>query len=185
MAVLGTMLLGGLAACSGPAQPQQVTVPLAKLQEALQRRFPKTLPVAGLLQFELLAPQLQLQPESNQLRCLLPVQLAGPALKQAYTGHMDVHFALRYEAQDRTVRAHQVVVNALAIDGVPDALGDMLATYGTRLAAQALEQQPLYQLEDKHVQMAVERGLELAGISVAADGLVLQLNPKPVPTEGR
>ena len=184
-AVLGTLVLGGLAGCSGPAQPQQVTVPLARLQEALQRRFPKTLPVAGLLQFALLAPQLQLLPERNQLRCLVPVQLSGPALKQVFSGHMEAQFALRYDAQDRTVRAHQVAVNALVIEGAPDALADMLATYGARLAAQALEAQPLYQLEEQHVQMAAERGLALAGISVSAQGLVLQLNPQPVPTSGR
>ena len=62
------------------------------------------------------SPVLGLLPERNALNAVLQADLSGPVLKQAYGGHLNLDFALRYEPTDRTLRAHQIKVNSLVIN---------------------------------------------------------------------
>ena len=123
--------------CSGKSVPSSVSVSQQKLQEMLARRFPRQFPVAGLLQLDLKAPQLSMVPERNMLNAVIPAELSGKVLKEQYSGLLNVDFALRYEPTDRTLRAYQIKVNQLSMDGLSPALSDMLGTYATALAEQA------------------------------------------------
>lgn len=51
--------------------------------------------------------QLSLLPDQNRLSTEMAVNAASPALQRNHQGTLEVEFALRYEASDRTVRAHQ------------------------------------------------------------------------------
>jgi len=120
--------------CSGKSVPSSVSVSQQKLQEMLARRFPRQFPVAGLLHLDLKAPQLSMIPERNMLNAVIPAELSGKVLKEQYSGLLNVDFALRYEPTDRTLRAYQIQVNQLSMDGLSPALSDMLGTYATALA---------------------------------------------------
>lgn len=165
-------------ACSGRALPSQVSMTTQQLQAKVAGKFPKTYPVAGLLQLQLQGPVLTMLPQSNQIQAVLPAILAGTVLKQTFQGHLDVAFGLRYEPSDRTFRAQQVRVNALHIDNAPPALGDMLVTYGPRLGEQVLEGLVLYQLEDKDLSLADAVGLQPGAITITPQGLTMALNRK-------
>mgnify|MGYP000876737801 FL=1 len=89
------------------AQPSY-TVPLAQLQEMVAPKFPRSVPVQGLFDLTLQVPLLRLLPEVNRLGATMAVDAAGPALRRSHAGLFDVEFALRYEASDRTLRAHQI-----------------------------------------------------------------------------
>ncbi len=142
------------------------------------QRFPKQFPVAGMLQFKLAPPALNLQPERNMLNAMLPAELSGPVLKQVYAGRMDVDFALRYESTDRTLRAHQIKVNTLHLEGLTPALSDMLTTYASVLAEQALGQVVLYQLQEKDLALADSLNIEPGAITVTPQGLNITLVQK-------
>lgn len=176
LAVVGT----GLAAtgCSGKSVPSSVNVSQQKLQEMLGKRFPRQFPVAGLLQLTLTAPQLQMLPERNMLNAVIPAELSGKVLKEKYSGHLNVDFALRYEPSDRTLRAHQIKVNALEMDGLAPAMGDMLATYSSALAEQTMGQLVLYQLQDKDLALVDALAMEPGSITVTAQGLTVALVQK-------
>ncbi|WP_370680160.1 DUF1439 domain-containing protein [Comamonas sp. GB3 AK4-5] len=165
-------------ACSGRALPRQLSMSTQQLQAKLASKFPKAYPVAGLLQLELAAPTLSMLPERNLIRALLPVLLSGPVLKQHFQGRLDVNFGLRYEASDRTVRAHRVEVNTLQVDDAPEALSAMLTTYGPRLGEQMLESLVLYQLEEKDMALADTMGLQPGAITVTPQGLTVALDRK-------
>lgn len=165
-------------ACSGRSLPRELSMSTAQLQAKVAGKFPKPFPVAGLLQLQLQAPALTMQPQSNQIRAVMPAQLSGPVLKQAFQGQLDVSFGLRYEPTDRTLRAQRVVVNNLQIADAPPALTDMLATYGPRLGEQLLESLVLYQLEDKDLALADTMGLQPGAITVTAQGLTMALDRK-------
>ena len=55
-----------LAGCA--SVPRTIDVPREKLQAALDKRFPAQRRFLELLEVQLTAPRLQLQPESNRLR---------------------------------------------------------------------------------------------------------------------
>ncbi len=165
-------------ACSGKSVPSSVSVSSAKLQEMVAKRFPKQFPVAGLLQLSLTSPTLAMLPERNALNALIPVELGGKVLKEAYSGTLNVDFALRYEPTDRTLRAHQIKVNSLEMNGLAPAMSDMLATYTNALAEQALGQVVLYQLQDKDLALVDALAMEPGAITVTPQGLTIALVQK-------
>lgn len=166
--------------CSGRAAPGSVTVPAQKLQEVVASRFPRQFPVAGMLQLRLHSPTLELLPERNALRSVLQAELSGPVLRRSYGGHLDLDFALRYEATDRTLRAHQIRVNSLAIDELAPAMADMLTTYANAVAEQALGQVVLYQLQGKELELVDSLNMEPGAITVTPQGLSVALVQKAV-----
>lgn len=165
-------------ACSGKSVPSSVSVSSAKLQEMVTKRFPKQFPVAGLLQLSLTTPMLTMLPERNALNALIPVELGGKVLKEVYNGTLNVDFSLRYEPSDRTLRAHQIKVNSLEMNGLAPAMSDMLATYTNALAEQALGQVVLYQLQDKDLALVDALAMEPGAITVTPQGLTIALVQK-------
>lgn len=159
-----------LSACS-PAVPSKISISQAQLLEGLQQHFPKRYPIAGLLQLEMLQPQLQLLAATNQLQTQVQVQLSGPALRETFNGQMDMRFSLRFEPRDRTVRAYRVEVLSLELMGANPAVSDMVSTYGPRIASQALEEFALYTVKAQDMQLADSLGLRPGAITVTEQGL--------------
>lgn len=165
-------------ACSGKALPRNVIVSAEKLQQAVDQRFPRPYPVAGLLQLQLQAPQLQLLPQVDLIKAQFIANLSGPVLKQGYDGRMEADFGLRYEPSDRTVRAQRVKVHSLALDGLPPALTEMLNTYGSSIAEQALGDMVLYQMQEKDTALMDSLDLQPGVMRVTTQGLEIALDRK-------
>ena len=117
-------------------------------------------------------------PERNAINAQIPAELSGKVLKEKYSGLLNVDFSLRYEPTDRTLRAYQIKVNSLSMDGLAPALSDMLATYSTALAEQAMGQVVLYQLQDKELALVEAMAMEPGTITVTPQGLTVQLLQK-------
>ncbi|MEG2632023.1 MAG: DUF1439 domain-containing protein [Comamonas sp.] len=165
-------------ACSGKSMPRNVIVSAEKLQQAVAQRFPRPYPVAGLLQLQLQAPQLQLLPQQDLIKAQFTAHLSGPVLKQGYDGRMEADFGLRYEPADRTVRAQRVKVHSLALDGLPPALAEMLNTYGNSIAEQALGDMVLYQMQEKDTALMDSLDLQPGVMRVTPQGLEIALDRK-------
>lgn len=154
------------------AQPSY-TVSSEQLQEAVAQRFPMRYPVGGLLNLDLQAPRLRLLPDVNRLGTEMVVKAAGPALRRSYAGTFDLDFALRYEASDQSIRAHQLRVNSLRFAGLPPGPSELLDAYGPALAEQALQEVILHRLRPQDLMLADGMGLEPGAITVTAKGLVI------------
>jgi hypothetical protein len=168
------------AADADPAEPPGHRVSTAQLQQLLAQRFPLRYPVPGLLNLDLQTPRLTLLPEQNRLRADMPVVAAGPALHQAHQGRFDVDFALRYEAGDRTVRAHRLRLGRLHFPTLPPAPVELLNTYAPMLAEQALNEVVLHRLQPQDLKAIDAIGMQPGAITVTKDGLVIGLVPKPL-----
>ncbi|HQQ70449.1 MAG TPA: DUF1439 domain-containing protein, partial [Alicycliphilus sp.] len=136
----GAMAL--MAGCAA-AQPSY-TITTQQLQQALAERFPRSYPLGGLLDLQLQAPQLTLLPERNQINAddtkrafVLDLAATGPLLARRHTGVLDVDFGLKYEATDRSIRAHNLQLKALRVDGLKPQAAALLQQYGQQLADQS------------------------------------------------
>ena len=168
------LALGG-AACSaarGAGQPSY-KVSAEQLQQVLAQRFPRRYPLAGLLDLNVQAPRLRLLPELNRIGTEMVVEAAGPALRRSYTGAFDLDFALRYEASDQSIRAHQLRVNSLRFAGLPPRPSELLEAYGPALAEQTLQEVVLHQLRPQDLALADTMGLQPGSITVTAQGLTI------------
>lgn len=177
--VAAGLLVSGCAASSNAFAQPSFTIPAAQLQEAVERKFPRKYAMNGLLNLELTHPQIQLKPEQNQLNTVLVVVASGPLLQQRnYHGTLDVDFSLRYEPSDRTLRATQLQLNGLRMDGLNLSGEQLLQQYGSALAQRSLQEVVLYQLSEQDLALTNGLGLEPGQFTVTPKGLAVQLKPK-------
>jgi hypothetical protein len=172
----------GLLALSGCATARsQYTVSLAQLQQAVEPRFPRSYPLGGMLELQLQAPVLSLHPERARIQAVMPMQAAGALLQQRrYDGVLDVDFALRYEPSDRTLRATDLSVNALRVQGLAEPWAALLEQSGAQLAAQSLREVVLHQLRAQDLATLDGLGLQPGAIRITSKGLVVALEPRPL-----
>ena len=175
-------LLGALAAavlagagCNGALGPRSVTLSLEQMQDKVSARFPRRYPLAGLAELNLQTPRLALRPEQNRINVVMALEATGPVLRRAHTGSLDVDFALRYEPADQTLRATDLQVRALQIDGLPAQVSQALSVLGPALAQQALREVVLHQLQPRDLAVAERLGLQPGRITVTPRGLEIEL----------
>ncbi len=155
-----------------PAAPHY-TVSAEQLQRAVAERFPLRYPVPGLLNLDVQVPLLRLLPALNRLGAEMAVQAAGPALQRSHQGTLALDFALRYEASDRTVRAHHLRFQRLQFPTLQPGVVALLNTYGPALAEQTLLEVVLHQLRPQDLALADVIGMQPDSITVTDAGLVI------------
>lgn len=174
----------GLARAAGedgePSKPAGYAVSLAQMQEAVGERFPRRYPVQGLLNVDMLAPRLQLLPEQNRLRAEMPVEAAGPALNRRHEGSFEIDFSLRFEASDRTLRAHQLRLGRLRFPSLQPNVVSLLEMYVPALAEQSLKEVVLHELRPQDLRMLDVMGMQPGDITVTRTGLLVGVVPKPL-----
>jgi hypothetical protein len=164
-----------------PAQAQpRYSVSAAQLQEMVAQQFPRRYPVAGLMRMDVQAPALRLLPEQNRLSAEMAVEAAGALLERNQKGTFEVDFALRYEASDRTIRAHQLRFKRLRMADLSPAGSELLNAYGPTLAEQTLQEVVLHQLSAKDLAVTDDLGLQPSSITVTESGLVVGFETKPL-----
>lgn len=156
------------------------TVTAEQLQRSVAQRFPLRYPIPGVLNLDLQVPQLHLLPEQNRISAEMVAQAAGPALQRSHQGTFEVSFALRYEASDRSIRAHQLRFKRLRFPTLQPGVVDMLNTYGPALAQQSLLEVVLHQLRPQDLALADVMGLQPGTITVTDAGLEIGFVPKPL-----
>lgn len=150
------------------------------LFEALRKRFPVRAGFGPLLQLQVDAQQLLLQPARNRLGASLLGQLGGMQAGAATQGEVDLVFALRYEPSDRTLRAHQAEVLDVRWPGLPaESLQPLRSVL--REMAQHLGEVVLHKLEPGDLALADTMGFEPRELRVVEDGLVVFFGPKARP----
>jgi hypothetical protein len=169
-----------LLAATGCAAQPRFSIPAARLDEALARRFPMRFPVAGLLALKLEPPRLRLLPDVNRISAELPLEASGPLLGRSYGGTVDLDFGLRYEPSDQSIRAHRLKVNAVRFPDLPPDLAQLLTAALPGLSEQALGEVVLQRLRPEDLAVPDSLGLQPGAITVTARGLVVDFVPRPL-----
>lgn len=166
---------------SRPAKAQakpSYTVSTAQLQEAVAQRFPLRYQVAGLLDLDVKSPLLRLLPEQNRLAAAVAVNAGGPALGRSYPGSFDIDFALRYEPSDQTLRAHQIQVRTLRMEGLNPGATELLQGTLPGLVRDNLREVVVHRLRPQDLALPDSLGLRPDTITVTRDGLEIGFAPK-------
>ncbi len=123
------------------------------------------------------APRLLLLPARNQLGATLLMQLNTPHPQPIPPGEMDLVFALRYEATDRSVRAHHLDILALRWPGLRPEFLQALQGQLRATTRDALGEVVLHKFLPRELALADAMGLEPKTLSVVDDGVVVLLGP--------
>ena len=193
----------GLAGCSGWAGPRVITLGEAELADRIGRLFPRSQRLLELLDIELSTPRLRLLPESNRLALSLWLRTRERLLGNAGHGQLAFDCALRWEAQDSSLRLSQVRVQQLwfevgagpstppsglppgsqfgsppappAAVGAPRVAGNAPPRLGPALAEKVLEDLAIYRLGAETSTRLREAGLTPGAVTVTARGVEITL----------
>jgi hypothetical protein len=148
-------------------------VSAAALYEALSARFPLRLGAPGLLELRVGAPRLLLLPARNKLGVTLLVETAGPGLRHAEPGELDLVFALRYESTDRSLRAREPEVLDLRLPGLSPDGARVFRRVLPRLAAEAMAEVVVHRFTAADLALPATLGFEPDTLTVLDDGLLV------------
>lgn len=165
----------GALAGDDPPRPRH-RISAGQLHQALSARFPVRFGLGGLLELQVSAPRLHLLPARNRLGAGLVAQLGG---LQVPAGELDVLFALRYEAADRTLRAHGLEILALRWPGLPPATLQALQGALPTVARDAVGEFVLHRFTPRELALADTMGFEPEQVTVVDDGVLVLFGPKP------
>lgn len=162
-----------LAACA--ALPRTVEVSRQQLEAALAKRFPYDARAAGLFSARAGVPRLALLPQSNRLRLEFGVDATERLTRSSTHADLALSFGLRYEPADASIRAADVRVEELAVQGLPAAWREAFRMAGGLIAEQMLENAPLHTFRPE--ELARARGLQPGSIQVTDSGVRMELVP--------
>jgi hypothetical protein len=150
-----------------------------ELHSALSARFPIRFGLGPLFELRVSAPSLHLRPTRNQLGASLLAQVSGPPVQQVEAGEIDVVFALRYEAADKTVRGHGMEILDMRWPGLPPEAVRALQVMLPRMAREAVGEVVLHQFTQRELELPDTMGFEPERLTVLEDGLLITFGPKP------
>ncbi len=176
-----TFVLAGLAGCA--SLTSTVDISREQLQAALARRFPYEVRPAGLLLLRIGLPRLELLPQSNRVRLDLPVEASERITRNGGRGELALSFGLRYEAGDATLRAVDVRVEDLVLQGLPEPWRHHARLVGGMVAQNLLEGFVLHTLRPEDLARA--DGRTPGAIRVTPRGLSIELVPRAGPAPAR
>ncbi len=159
-----------VSACATPSAPSYL-ITTAQLQAALAQRFPLRYQVPGLFDLDVAPPRLRLLPELNRVGSEMTIDAGGAALRRHYTGEFDLDFALRYEPSDQSIRAYQLQVHSLRLNGLPPDATAVLQGYAAAMAQQKLPEVVLHRLRARDLALSDAMGLQPGDITVTREGL--------------
>jgi hypothetical protein len=165
-----------LAACAGFMGPREVDLPLYRLQEALNRKFPFNNRYLDLLDIHIANPQLSLQPGTNRLSVMLDADASPPFLGQSWKGRFALSGALRYDSGRNAIMLADPRVENVAFDGVDPTYNRQLAKVGSLIAEQLLKDTPLYTFRPEDLRYGGTSFIPTQ-IVAKASGLVVTFEP--------
>lgn len=182
------LLIGALAcwpaallrAQGGEQRPRRV-ISAGQLHDALSARFPRRLGLPGLLELQVSAPRLLLLPARNKLGASLAVQAEGPGMPPLPPGELDVVFALRYEAADRSVRGHDPEILDVRLPGLPPEFARTLQRALPAMTREAMGEVLLHTFSPGELALPDAMGFEPGPLTVQERGLLVEFVPKPRP----
>lgn len=147
------------------------TVSTAEITALLGERFPKTLPLAGLADLTLERPALAMHPDVNRMSARLPLEISGPMVAKPGHGALALAFGLRYEPSDRTLRAHDIALESLQVEGLDAGAAALLHAWAPRLAQRSFKEVVVHRLQPKDLALLDGLGMQPGAITVTPQGL--------------
>jgi hypothetical protein len=138
-----------LASCASLIGPREVEIPLQKLQDGIERRFPLNNRVLEFLDIRLSRPQLSL-PGGERVALAMEAYVAPPFTNQSWSGNLALSGRLYLDAGRGAVLMNEARVDRFVIDGMDEARQRQLGKVADLLLSKVVRDVPVYtfRLED-------------------------------------
>jgi Protein of unknown function (DUF1439) len=170
--------IGLVAGCATLMGPRNIEATHPELQGRLDRQFPLSRRIMGLIDVTALNPRLTLHPESARVR--IDFDLKGKEVynTNTYNGNTTLSFGLRYEPRDHTVRLAEVRVDNIAIKELTAGFQALVLKVANKVADEAMSDLPIYQFKQDQLHRAESMGYAIKDIQIQERLIALRLVPK-------
>jgi hypothetical protein len=170
------MLLTFLSGCASLLPPQEIEIPLSRLQQSLQKKFPYTERYFSLLDVTLSNPVLSTQPAADRMLIALDAQVLPPLIKTPWQGELLVSGSLRIDPARRVVLLTEPRLENIKLDAVTGNYTTRVARLGKQLAEDLIGEAVLYTFAPDAFVVAGKRFVP-TGITTRKDSLVVSFEP--------
>lgn len=173
---LSVLMLALLSGCASLLPPQEIEIPLSRLQQSVQKKFPYAERYFGLLDVTLSNPVLSTRPAADRLLIALDAQVLPPLMKTPWQGELLVSGVLRIDAARRAVLLTEPRLENIKLDAATGSYTSRLARLGTQLAEDLIGETVLYTFAPDAFVVAGQRFVP-TGITTRKDSLVVSFEP--------
>ncbi len=170
------MLLTLLSGCASLLPPQEIEIPLSRLQQSIQKKFPYTERYFSLLDVTLSNPVLSTQPAADRMQIALDAQVLPPLIKTPWQGELLVSGRLRIDPARRAVLLTEPRLENIKLDAATDTYKGRVARLGKQLAEDLIGETVLYTFAPDAFVVAGKRFVP-TGIATRKDSLVVSFEP--------
>jgi hypothetical protein len=133
-----------LTACASLLGPREIELPLTKLQESLNSKFPFNNRYLEIFDIYVSNPRLTLQPDSNRIVTSMDMSIAPPFMDKAWKGSLAISGSLKIDPSRNALVLSDTRLENFAMDGVDGKYSRQITKIGGLLAEQLLQDVPLY-----------------------------------------
>ena len=151
------------------------------LRQALAARFPLGFSVPGLFHSRVDAGDFVLLPQRQRLGTTLLATVKDLSTGRVYTGDLALTFALRYDAADRTVRAHRIELARLRSPELPPDAAGALQALLDGVVRNAVAEVVLHRFSPEELQFTDVMGLQPGKLTIEPDGVEVWFEPRQSP----
>lgn len=169
-------LLTLLSSCASLLPPQEIEIPLSRLQKSAEQNFPFNARYLDLFDVTVSNPRLSLQPEADRLLLGLDARVQPPLVKTSWQGELLVSGALRIDPVRRAVILTEPRLENIKLDAATGSYTSRLARLGTKLAEDLLTDKVLYTFAPDAFVVAGQRFIP-TGITTRKNSLVVSFEP--------
>ena len=170
------LLLTLLSGCASLLPPQEIEIPLSRLQQSLQKKFPYTERYFSLLDVTLSNPVLSTQPAADRMLIALDAQVLPPLIKTPWQGELLVSGSLRIDPARRVVLLTEPRLENIKLDAATSSYTSRVARLGKQLAEDLIGETVLYTFAPDAFVVAGKRFVP-TGITTRKDSLVVSFEP--------
>jgi hypothetical protein len=176
LALTSLMLLTLLSGCASLLPPQEIEIPLSRLQQSIQKKFPYAERYFGLLDVTLSNPVLSTQPAADRMLIALDAQVLPPLVKSPWQGELLISGTLRIDPAQRAVLLTEPRLENIKLNAATGTYTSRLARLGTQLAEDLIGETVLYTFASDAFVVAGKRFVP-TGITTRKDSLVVSFEP--------
>ena len=170
------MFLTLLSGCASLLPPQEIEIPLSRLQQSIHKKFPYAERYFGLLDVTLSNPVLSTQPAADRMLIALDAQVLPPLIKTPWQGELLVSGSLRIDPARRVVLLTEPRLENIKLDAATSSYTSRVARLGKQLAEDLIGETVLYTFAPDAFVVAGKRFVP-TGITTRKDSLVVSFEP--------
>lgn len=177
--IYGAMLLlicGLLSACAHLMSTRDVSIPLARLQENMERRFPFQHRALEMFDIRLHTPRLSLIPAENRIMANFEAVLMPPLTSKTWRGTLAISGGFRIDAARNAIFLRDARLEDFSVNGADAAYKRQISQIGSLLLERILKDMPIYTLQPEQMRL-LGTDFTLAKITTQANALVVSFEP--------